>query len=119
MPRLVFLLLVLSACSHRKTLYNGIVDDVNCHFIAGWAMDWSHDSDSIDVRIYDEGGLLSLRVPTTLPRENFRPGADRHGFQIVTPAVWRDGKSHFIHVDFEGSPVELRHSPRPLNCPSP
>ena len=53
--RLLFLL-ALTGCSTVKTSYNGTIDDVSCESIAGWAMDWYREAQSIDIRIFDEGG---------------------------------------------------------------
>ena len=113
--RLLFLL-ALTGCSTVKTSYNGTIDDVSCENIAGWAMDWSREAQSIDIRIFDEGGLVKLKAPASIPRGDFRPGAQNHGFSVPTPVALKDGKNHFVHVAFEDSYLELRHSPRPLNC---
>jgi hypothetical protein len=108
----------LSACSGPKTAYNGVIDDVNCDNIIGWAVDWSRVAEPIDVTVFDDDGRVNLRVRASLPRVNFRPGEQSHGFTIPVPAALKDGKSHFVHVAFEGTKAELRHSPRPLNCPA-
>ena len=112
-------LLALTACSGRQTFYNGVIDDVNCDIIVGWAVDWSRVGQSIDVTIFDDDGRVNVRTLARIPRPNFAPGRQMHGFTIPTPAGFRDGKSHFVHVAFEGTKIELRHSPRPLNCPAP
>jgi len=114
----LLLALVLSACSTPKTYYNGVIDDVNCEFIVGWAMDWSRVAQSIDIRIWDDGGLVNMRVNAQIPRPNFKPGEQKHGYTIPTPAALLDGKPHFVHVSFEDSHDEVRHSPRPLSCPA-
>ncbi len=116
MQRLIFLL-ALTGCSTLKTSYNGTIDDVSCESIVGWAMDWSRETQSIDITIYDDDGLVKLRAPARIPRGDFRPGAQNHGFSVPTPAALKDGKNHFVHVGFEDSHLELRHSPRPLSCP--
>jgi hypothetical protein len=110
--------LVLAGCSTPKTYYNGVIDDVNCEAIIGWAMDWSRVAQSIDVRIWDDGGLVNMRVNAQIPRANFNPGEQKHGYAVPTPAALLDGKPHSVHISFEDSQAELRHSPRPLSCPA-
>ena len=115
---LVLVTLVLTACSTPKTYYNGVIDDANCGFIIGWAMDWSRRTQSLDIHIWDDGGLVNLRINAKLLRNNFEPGERMHGFTIPTPAALRDGKPHMVHASFENSHDELRQSPRPLSCPA-
>jgi hypothetical protein len=119
MKRIILLaVLGLAGCSRLHTAYNGVIDDVNCDNIVGWAMDWARVAESLDVTIFDDQGLMNLRVPARIPRANFSPGVQNHGFTVRVPDALRDGKSHFVHVAFEGTKAELRHSPRPLNCPA-
>jgi hypothetical protein len=119
MKRIILLaVLALAGCSGHKTAYNGVVDDVNCDNIIGWVVDWARVAESIDVTIFDDKGLMKLRVSARIPRANFSPGVENHGFTVRVPDVLRDGKSHMVHVAFEGTQAELRHSPRPLNCPA-
>jgi hypothetical protein len=116
----LLLLFVLSACSEPKTYYNGAIDDIDCDLIRGWAMDWSRGPQSIDVTILDDRTNFKKRIKAALPRGDFKPGEDRHGFTIPTPAPLLDGKSHMVRMVFEDSDTELRNSPRPLNCtPTP
>jgi hypothetical protein len=115
---LLLLALAISACSTPKTYYNGVIDDANCEFITGWVMDWNRALQSLDIRIWDDGGLVNLKVNANLPRSNFKPGQQLHGFTVPIPGVLQDGKPHMVHVAFENSREELRHSPRPLSCPA-
>ncbi len=115
---LLLLALILGACSTPKTYYNGLIDDANCEFIIGWAMDWSRPTQSLDIRIWDDGGLVNLRVNAKLVRNNFNPGERLHGFTVPIPAALHDGKPHMVRVAFEDSHDELRNSPRPLICPA-
>jgi hypothetical protein len=119
--RRVLLLFCLSflSCSGPQILYNGTIDNVSCTSITGWAFDWNRVTRPIEVKIWDDGGLVRLKSVAKIPRLDFAAGRRDHGFEIPVPLALLDGKSHWVHVSFEDSAAELRHSPRPLSCSKP
>lgn len=112
----LILIFVLGACSTPQTYYNGAVDEVNCNFVGGWALDWSRITQPIEITIWDDRSQFKTRIKAALPRGDFKPGEDKHGFTIPTPAPLLDGKPHLLRFTFEDSPAELKNSPRPLSC---
>jgi hypothetical protein len=115
---LLFLALFCASCSGPQILYNGTIDNVSCTSIAGWAFDWNRVTKPIEVRIWDDSGIVRLKTVARNPRLDFEAGKRDHGCDIPPPREFFDGKSHWVHVSFEDSAAELRHSPRPLSCSS-
>ncbi|NDD65941.1 MAG: hypothetical protein EBZ36_18485, partial [Acidobacteria bacterium] len=99
-------------------VYAGNVDQSDCSTISGWAIDRNRLNSAISVRIYDGDKLIQSVVAN-----NARPDVGAlfndnglHGFRIATPAVFKDGKTHTLRVQFESSTTILGSGQKSLKC---
>jgi membrane protein involved in D-alanine export len=97
----------------------GEVERTDCDVISGWVWDEYQANVQVDVDLWDREHYLM-----TLPANRFRQdladagyGNGRHAFQILTPPLLKDGRSHLIHLRIAGTKKELTNSPRVLICP--
>ena len=98
--------------------YVGRVDQLDCMTIRGWAADRNRLNSAITVRIYDAEKLVQ-----TVTANQSRPDVGQnlgdngtHGFNIATPAVFRDGKPHSLRVRFESSNTSLSGGAKSIDC---
>lgn len=110
----------------------GSFDLADCTHVVGWAVDKDVPTQSLDVHIYrdgaaGQGGIFvgSFRADQSRPDVNTALGVTgNHGFNIPTPEVFKDGKSHTIYVyainlvSGKVNPL-LGGSPKTINCQLP
>ena len=94
------------------------VEDANCTDIFGWLWDKHAPDAPVNVDLWDGEQCLM-----TFPAHDFRQdladagyGNGRHGFNLRTPPVIRDGNSHEVHLRIAGTKTELKNSPQVLVC---
>lgn len=99
-------------------LYEGMLEQVNCSTIAGWAMNRNQPNTAINVSIYDGTTLL-----TTIAANQSRPDLiacsgenGLHGFSWAVPQSLKDGNPHTIRVKYGTTAFELVNSPMTLTC---
>lgn len=99
-------------------VYVGNLDAATCTSIIGWAADRNRLDTSITVRLFDGENLVQTILANVQRNDVGAVIGDngRHGFDITTPSVFRDGKPHSVRVTFEGSTTRLSSSPRTLQC---
>lgn len=108
----------------------GAFDAVNCTNIVGWAYDPDQPQTVLDVHVYRDGPaggggafVGSYRADVDRPDVNQAYGVTgAHGFNISTPAVFKDGQQHQVYV-YAINPVsgkvnpQLGGSPKSVTCP--
>lgn len=98
---------------------NGILENVTCQEISGWAWDKRDPTGQVSVDIFD-GKLYVDTIRADVFREDLRDagyGNGQHAFHIVTPERFRDGRAHDIGVRIAETKRELKGSPKLLTCP--
>lgn len=112
----LFAALLLTGCFTPQHIYDGEIEDVNCGAITGWAFDWNSSS-PVEVVIRDgEQPVSTFRAEQ--PRGGFPPAHTRVAFAVPTPTAFFDGRPHLVRVNIKNFALQLRRSPRPLECPA-
>jgi hypothetical protein len=100
------------------TAYAGNHETTNGEKITGWAWDQSQPDTPIQVDIYDGDTLLA-----TVLADRFRAdlkkagmGNGKHGFLYPVPERLKDGKAHSIRIRFSGTSIDLKGTPKTLEC---
>lgn len=98
--------------------YQGVLQNVTCTAVTGWAWDQDFPDTPITVTITRDGA-----PPVTVLADRFRPGLanagkgdGRHGFVLPIPAAWKDGTPQVVRARFENLGSNLAESPRLLQC---
>ena len=99
--------------------YIGYIDHSGCDAIRGWAADKNRLNTPINVSIYDGATLITTVSATQLRSDvgTFLGDNGQHGFNIPTPAAFKDGNTHTLHAQFESGATNLAGSPSILSCP--
>jgi subtilisin len=98
--------------------YVGNLDTASCSNIIGWAADRNRLNTSIRVKIFDGEKLLQTVTANLLRPDVGSVLKDNglHGFNLATPAVFKDGKPHTVRLRYEDSNTSLSSSPKSLQC---
>jgi membrane protein involved in D-alanine export len=98
--------------------YEGVHDTATCERITGWALDNGNPNESINVDIYADDRLIA-----TVRADGFRQGLKdsgmgngKHAFNYPLPANLKDGRVHSIRVRFSGTSIDLRSTPKVIDC---
>jgi membrane protein involved in D-alanine export len=105
--------------AREVTRQNGVLENVTCEEISGWAWDKHDPTTPISVDIFDGKSYVDT-VRADIFSENLRDagyGNGQHAFRIATPARFRDGRAHDIAVRIAETKRDLKGSPRLLTCP--
>ncbi|HUQ85732.1 MAG TPA: S8 family serine peptidase [Candidatus Limnocylindrales bacterium] len=98
---------VNAASAVGNSLPKGVVDEISCNKIGGWAFDPDESGKSIEVHVYIDGengdpnakGHDLGTTPVDRPDVNKAYEiTGKHGFDWPLPAKYLDGKSHDIYV---------------------
>ena len=109
---------------------DGYIDSADSK-VVGWAADLDHGTTALTVDLYF-GGAPGTGFQVTDTASIARPDVatalgigPNHGYSVDTPAYYCDTQTHPVHAvakAVDGTPVELKSSPKNLTCapqPSP
>ncbi len=93
--------------------YTGALDRADHDLISGWAWNSQKPTAPVQVEIYD-GKKLVLTVTASEHRADLvnHLGNCAHGFNVVTPQRFKDGRPHHLHVRIASSGFELPNPAR-------
>ena len=103
----------------KPVAFQGSLDLADCNRFTGWAADKDHPNMIVEVEIFD-GEKSVARIAADAPRPDLITGGfgdGRHGFNIATPAQFKDGRQHTFSVRIADTRFELRNSPAAITCP--
>ncbi len=104
-----------NTCAPR---YTGVIDQLNCGSMNGWAAETSSPGQSVNVGIW-LGSTQLATVTASQPRPDVGAALrdnGNHGFVWQIPPNLKDGATKMLSVRFGGSGPEMAGSPRPLQC---
>jgi len=97
---------------------DGVLETANCEVIKGWAWDSAQATKRIKLDIYDVG-VTKATLLATVTAQLFRKdlldagkGDGQYGFVFVLPTSIRTGATHRFAARFQGTKIELAHSPQ-------
>jgi membrane protein involved in D-alanine export len=94
------------------------IERADCVLISGWAWDKFDLDAQVNVELWTDDQFV-LRVPANQFREDLVDagyGNGRHGFSVPTPAVFKDGRSHLMHLRIAGEKRDLADTTRKIVC---
>ena len=94
------------------------IERADCTLISGWAWDKFDLDAQIKVELWRDDECV-LRVPANQYREDLVDagyGNGRHGFRIPLPEVFKDGRSHLMHLRIAGEKRDLADTTRTIVC---
>jgi len=104
--------------SKNASVYEGCHDRTSCRKIRGWVRDLNQPDRPVKLDIYADDILLA-----TVTADEFRrdlavtsKGNGCHAFWHFVPPWLKDGRTHSIRVKVAGTNIDLRNSPRFINC---
>ena len=104
----------------------GYFDGASCSILYGWAYDPKASATSISVHLYDGSTFIGGRTTDELRADvnNAYGITGDHGISMATPARFKDGAAHTLHVyaintNGTGPNPELQNSPKAITCTPP
>jgi YD repeat-containing protein len=97
----------------RQTPYGGF-ENADCNYAWGWAWDQDQPNKPIMVALYSDGQLVATTLADQLRPDITSTTNDdgRHGFRFTIPDSLRDGGSHTLSVQVQGTNYTLGYSPK-------
>src|SRR5215471_1760483 len=108
----------------EQAQYDGTLEHAGCDTISGWAVNTQMLTTVVSVQIWDGGfldpvnGIVAANAFDANVAQKYGAANGMHGFSIATPASFKDGQLHQLHVRFNGSPDDLQFSPATIGCGS-
>jgi len=102
----------------RVSHYAAKIERADCAVISGWAWDKFDLDAKINVELWKDDEFV-LRVPANEFREDLVDagyGNGRHGFRIPMPEVFKDGRSHLMHLRIAREKRDLADTTRTIVC---
>jgi membrane protein involved in D-alanine export len=102
----------------RLPHYAAKIERADCIVISGWAWDKFDLDAQVNVELWKDDEFV-LRVPANEFREDLVDagyGNGRHGFRILTPEVFKDGRSHLMHLRIAREKRDLADMTRTIVC---
>jgi membrane protein involved in D-alanine export len=102
----------------RLPHYMAKIERADCTLISGWAWDKLDRDAQVNVELWKDDKYV-LRAPANQFRDDLVDagfGNGRHGFRIPTPAVFKDGRSHLMHLRIAGDRKGLADTTKTIVC---
>ena len=127
---IIFCFILLGALAFRPhqaqaAAPTGNFDSLNCTSMYGWAYDPDIPTQSITVKVFDNGTFVTGMSSLT---NDYRPDVNtyfgitgNHGFSFTTPSSMKDGTNHVITVkavDNDGGGTNYLIGSITVNCPA-
>jgi membrane protein involved in D-alanine export len=94
------------------------IERADCAVISGWAWNKFDLDAQVNVELWKDDECV-LSVPANQFRADLVDagyGNGRHGFRIPTPEVFKDGRSHLMHLRISGEKGDLADTTRIIVC---
>ncbi|WP_266368886.1 PQQ-dependent sugar dehydrogenase [Tellurirhabdus rosea] len=99
----------------------GHLDEAQCDFVKGWAVDRRALNQSVNVDIFMDGTLIgTIKADLSRPDVGTYLGDNGlHGFRFPIPTNYQTPGTHRIEARFAGSTIVLTGSPKQYTCTTP
>lgn len=98
--------------------YAGYLEGANCTEIVGWAWNKARPDEVVKLDICD-GETVIETIDASALRDDLAKnaiGTGKYGFRIPTPARFKDGQPHSVHVRIAGTGIGIQQSPISITC---